>query len=90
MQTGTGTRAVASIFEPHGETEAGGKDFKFLDGENITANAGITHTTAYSSDVASATTYTSPINIVTSTYRKKKLNLVIGWEKKVMMIFQII
>ena len=31
----------------------------FADGENISANAGITHTTAYSSGVASATTYTS-------------------------------
>ena len=32
---------------------------KFADGENISADAGITHTTAYSSDAASATTYTS-------------------------------
>ena len=31
----------------------------FADGENISANAGITHTTAYSSGVASATTFTS-------------------------------
>ena len=31
----------------------------FQDGENISANAGITHTTAYSSGAASATTYTS-------------------------------
>ncbi|MAG25552.1 hypothetical protein CMI47_08240 [Candidatus Pacearchaeota archaeon] len=31
----------------------------FRDGENISANAGVTHTTAYSSDAASATTYTS-------------------------------
>ena len=31
----------------------------FADGENISADAGITHTTAYSSGVASATTYTS-------------------------------
>jgi len=32
---------------------------KFADGENISSSAGVTHTTAYSSDVASATTYTS-------------------------------
>jgi hypothetical protein len=31
----------------------------FSDGENISANAGITHTTSYSSGIASATTYTS-------------------------------
>ena len=31
----------------------------FNDGENISANAGITHTTAYSSGTASATAYTS-------------------------------
>ena len=32
---------------------------KFADGENISASAGVTHTTAYSSDAVSATTYTS-------------------------------
>ena len=31
----------------------------FADGENISADAGITHTTAYSSSIASATTFTS-------------------------------
>ena len=31
----------------------------FADGENITADAGITHTTVYAADVASATTFTS-------------------------------
>ena len=31
----------------------------FQDGENISANAGITHTTSYSTGIASATTYTS-------------------------------
>jgi len=31
----------------------------FADGENISANAGITHTTSYSSNIASATTFTS-------------------------------
>ena len=31
----------------------------FQDGENISANAGVTHTTSYSSGAASATTYTS-------------------------------
>ena len=32
------------------------KHFHFADGENISANAGITHTTSYATDVASATT----------------------------------
>ena len=31
----------------------------FADGENISSNAGVTHTTSYSSSVASATTFTS-------------------------------
>jgi hypothetical protein len=31
----------------------------FADGENISANSGITHTTSYSSNIASATTFTS-------------------------------
>ena len=31
----------------------------FVDGENISANAGVTHTTSYSSNIASATTFTS-------------------------------
>ena len=40
----------------------------FQDGENISANAGITHTTAYSSGVASSTTYTSVYDVTdTST-----------------------
>jgi hypothetical protein len=41
--------------------------FIFADGENISANAGITHTTAYSSDVASSTTFTSPFTATTGT-----------------------
>ena len=43
--------------------QASGSDFEtasFVDGENILANAGITHTTAYANDVASATTFSSP------------------------------
>ena len=35
--------------------------FFFADGENISANAGITHTISYGSGVASATTFTSPL-----------------------------
>ena len=35
----------------------------FADGENISANAGITHTTSYSADAASATTYTSTFSV---------------------------
>ena len=45
--------------------QASGSDFEtssFVDGENISANAGITHTTAYANDVASATTFSSPFN----------------------------
>ena len=41
---------------------ATGSDYEeksFRDGENISANYGVTHTTAYSSNAASATTYTS-------------------------------
>ena len=41
---------------------ATGSDYNekaFRDGENISANYGVTHTTVYSSDAASATTYTS-------------------------------
>jgi hypothetical protein len=34
----------------------------FADGENISANAGVTHTTSYSSSTASATTFTSSFN----------------------------
>ena len=41
--------------------------FEFADGENISANAGITHTTSYGNDVASATTFTSPLNVATAT-----------------------
>ena len=41
--------------------------FSFVDGENISANAGITHTTSYAADAASATTFTSPLNIATAT-----------------------
>ena len=43
--------------------KSSGSDFEttsFADGENISANAGITHTTSYASNVASATTFTSP------------------------------
>ena len=31
----------------------------FVDGENISADAGVTHNTSYSANVSSATTYTS-------------------------------
>jgi len=39
----------------------------FADGENISANAGITHTTSYSSSVASATTFTSSFSAATGS-----------------------
>ena len=41
--------------------------FTFADGENISANSGITHTTAYANNVASATTFTSLFTITTGT-----------------------
>ena len=41
------------------KTGTDGETGFFADGENITANTGITHTTAYSSNVVSATTFTS-------------------------------
>ena len=47
----------------HVAYQSSGSNFEtasFVDGENISANAGITHTTAYASDVVSATTFTSP------------------------------
>ena len=50
--------------------EDAGSDYstaEFQDGENISADAGITHTTTYSSDAASATTYTSSYNTTTGT-----------------------
>jgi len=39
----------------------------FADGENISANAGITHTTSYSSNVASAITFTSSFSAATGS-----------------------
>ena len=54
----------------HVAYEATGSDFEtfeFADGENISANAGITHTTSFGNDVASATTFTSPLNVATAT-----------------------
>ena len=44
----------------------------FSDGENISANTGITHTTAYSSGAASSTTFTSDFTLDVST----KANLI--------------
>ena len=41
--------------------------FTFADGENISASAGITHTTAYGTNVASATTFTSIFTATTGT-----------------------
>ena len=52
-------------------TEAGGKTSLFIDGEDITANVGITHTTAYSIDDVSANAYTSPINVLTATFEQR-------------------
>ena len=54
----------------HVAYEATGTDFEtfeFADGENISANAGITHTTSFGNDVASATTFTSPLNVAAAT-----------------------
>jgi hypothetical protein len=67
-----GFTAGTSTEQPllHVAYQGTGSDFEtsvFADGENISANAGITHTTAYSTDVASATTFTSPLNVATAT-----------------------
>jgi len=43
---------------------------KFADGENILANAGITHTTSYDTNVASATAFTSPLATTASETEK--------------------
>ena len=50
--TNTGTDNVTSIF---------------ADGENISADISVTHTSSYSADVVSATTYTSEFNPETAT-----------------------
>ena len=41
----------------------------FADGENISANAGITHVTSYSSNIASATTFTSSFSAAAGSSR---------------------
>ena len=59
--------------------QSSGSDFEtasFVDGENISANAGITHTTSYATDVASATTFTSPLNIFKHLRQSCHLQLV--------------
>ena len=43
---------------------------EFADGENIKANTGITHTTSYDTNVASATAFTSPLAATASTAEK--------------------
>mgnify|MGYP003327493171 CR=1 FL=1 len=48
-----------TLFLKYIKTGTDGEENAFLDGENISANAGITHTTSYSTGIASATTYTS-------------------------------
>ena len=60
----TGFTAATATEQPllHIAMNATGTDFEtfsFADGENISANAGITHTTSYATDAASATTFTS-------------------------------
>ena len=60
----TGFTAATATEQPllHIAYESAGTDFEtfsFADGENISANAGITHTTSYATDAASATTFTS-------------------------------
>ena len=67
-----GFTAGTSTEQPllHVAYEATGSDFEtsvFADGENISANAGITHTTSYSTNVASATIFTSSLNVATAT-----------------------
>lgn len=68
----TGFTAATATEQPllHIAYEATGSDFEtfsFVDGENISANAGITHTTSYATDAVSATTFTSPLNLATAT-----------------------
>ena len=67
-----GFTAATATEQPllHIAYEATGTDFEtfsFVDGENISANAGITHTTSYATDAVSATTFTSPLNTATAT-----------------------
>ena len=56
-----------TLFLKYIKTGTDGEENAFLDGENISANAGITHTTSYSSSIASATTYTSSFSDTDST-----------------------
>ena len=67
-----GFTAATATEQPllHVAYESTGTDFEtfsFADGENISANAGITHTTSYATDAVSATTFTSPLNTATAT-----------------------
>ena len=56
-----------TLFLKYLKTGTDGEENAFLDGENISANAGITHTTSYSTGIASATTYTSSFSDTDTT-----------------------
>jgi hypothetical protein len=67
-----GFTAGSSTDQPllHVSYQGTGSDFEtfeFADGENISADAGISHTTSYAVNTASATTFTSLLNIATAT-----------------------
>ena len=51
-----------------------GFESRFIDGEDVIANAGVTHTTSYSSNVASATTYTSTLSATATPEAKAGSN----------------
>jgi len=56
-----------TLFLKYIKTGTDGEEKAFLDGENISANADITHTTSYDTSIASATTYTSSFSVTDST-----------------------
>ena len=60
------------------KTGSDGEEKVFRDGENISANAGITHTTSYSTDIVSATTYTSSLSDTDSTLTTAELRVATG------------
>ena len=52
-----------TLYLSYKNTGEDGETVVFADGENISANYGVTHTTAYSSNAASATAYTSAYSV---------------------------
>ena len=52
-----------TLYVRYNKTGTDKETFVFADGENISANVGVTHTTTYGANVASATTFTSTFSV---------------------------